>query len=122
MVTKTQTLGTGAFIKSEANGEYSRDQIVIVSGAGALLAGTVLGKITASGKYKAYDNDNVDGTQTAVAVLLSDVDATSADVNAVAVVRAAELWTDRLQWAATVAAGEKTAAYTELAAIGIVLR
>jgi hypothetical protein len=39
-----------------------------------------------SGNYTAYDNDNVDGSETAAAVLSEDVDATSADVNAVAFV------------------------------------
>jgi len=36
---------------------------------GPLEPGTVLGKITASGKYAAHDRAAVDGTETAVAVL-----------------------------------------------------
>ncbi|MGM3109726.1 head decoration protein, partial [Bacillus cereus group sp. BC307] len=90
--------------------------VTIASGSGKLFAGMVLGKITASGKYKPYDNDNADGSQTAAAILVYDVDATSADVAAVAIVRLAEVWTNRLLWASTVAGGEKAPAYVELAA------
>jgi hypothetical protein len=45
-----------------------------------LPAGTVLGKITASGKYGPYDDTATDGRQTAVGILAEDVDATSSDV------------------------------------------
>lgn len=45
-----------------------------------LSAGTVLGKITASGKYGPYDDSAADGRQTAVGILGEDVDATSSDV------------------------------------------
>lgn len=54
--------------------------VVIASGAGKLGCGTVLGQITASGKYVKVDSTNEDGSQTAKAVLAYPVDATSADV------------------------------------------
>jgi len=41
--------------------------------------GAVLGKITASGKYKLVDSAAVDGSENPVAVLLDAVDATAAD-------------------------------------------
>lgn len=44
--------------------------------------GTVLGKITASGKYIKSLSAASDGSETPVAILADDVDATSADVNA----------------------------------------
>lgn len=123
MPTKTDALGTGAFIKSEANGERSRDQITIASGAGALVPGTVLGKITASGKFGLYDNDAADGRQTAAALLYAAVDATSADAIGVGVVRDAEVFLDRLTWGAAVTTqAEKDAAVVELAAAGIITR
>lgn len=122
MVAKTDHLGAGSFIKSEANGDLSRETVTIASGNGKLFAGTVLGKITASGKYKPYDNDATDGTQTAAAILVYDVDATSADVAAVVIVRLAEVWTNRLQWAASVLTGEKAPAYVELAAANVIVR
>ena len=122
MAAKLDHLGAGAFIKSEGNGDISRETIVIVSGSGKLVAGTVLGKITVGGKYKPYDNDNADGSQTAAAILVYDVDATSADVTTVGLVRMAEVWTNRLVWASTVAVGEKAPAYTELAAANVFVR
>lgn len=42
-------------------------------------AGTVLGKITASGKYTTSLTASSDGSETPVAVLLEDVDASSGD-------------------------------------------
>ena len=122
MVAKTDHLGAGSFIKSEANGDLSRETVTIASGNGKLFAGTVLGKITASGKYKPYDNDATDGTQTAAAILVYDVDATSVDVAAVVIVRLAEVWTNRLQWATSVLTGEKAPAYVELAAANVIVR
>ena len=56
------------------------DALTIVSGAGVLTRGTVLGVITASGKATKVDSTKADGSQTAYAILSSDVDATTADV------------------------------------------
>lgn len=81
----------GEFLVSEGNGRISRDVITVASGSGVLTAGTVLGKITASGKFAAYNGAAADGSETAVAVLFETVDATSADVSALAIVRLAEV-------------------------------
>lgn len=122
MTAKTLPLGPGAFIKSEGAGDYSREALTIASGAGSLLPGTVLGKVTASGKYVPYDDGNSDGSQAAAAILIYPVDATSADVVAACIVRHAEVWKDRLQWASTVGSGEKTTAYADLLALGVIAR
>lgn len=63
-------------------GDFPRvlKDITIVSGAGVLGVGQVLGKVTASGKFKAYADGNSDGSQTAKLILAEAVDATSADV------------------------------------------
>ena len=53
----------------------------IVSGEGKLARGTILGVVTASGKYAAADATDTGGSATTPkAILLQDVDATSADV------------------------------------------
>ena len=123
MTVKTDPLGTGAFLKSEGPGHISRDTITVKSGAGVVLAGTVLGKLTADSKYVPYDNDAATGEEVADAILLADVDATSADVQAVGIVRVAEVWTDRLIWGAAVTTeGEKTAALADLAANLVIAR
>lgn len=122
-VTATLTLGTGAAIKSEASGTRSREPITLITGQGLVLANTVLGKITASGKYTRYDNDASDGSQTAAAILLADTDTTAGDAKGVGFVRDCEVWTSRLVWGAGITTeGEKTAAYADMAAAGIVLR
>ena len=87
----TEGRHAGEGLMSEDELSYSRDAIVIASGSGVLKVGTVLGKITASGKYKASPATGSDGSQVAVAVLLYEVDATSADVPVTAITREA-IW------------------------------
>lgn len=54
--------------------------IVVASGAGKLERGSVLGQITASGKYKLADSAATDGSGVGSVVLAEDVDATDNDV------------------------------------------
>lgn len=122
MATYTESQRPLEFLLSEAPGTLSRESVTIVSGAGEVVAGTVLGKITASGKYKPYDDDNGDGSDTAAAIALMTVDATSADAACAVVFRLAEVKTDALVWAGTNDAGDKTAGLADLAAKYIVAR
>lgn len=62
-------------------------EIIVASGAGVLYPGTVLGKITASGKYVLHDAGLSNGAEVAAAILFDKVDATSADKKGVATVR-----------------------------------
>lgn len=55
------------------------EKATIVSGAGSLARGTVLGKITTGGKLKKVDSTNEDGSEEIYAILAEAVDATSAD-------------------------------------------
>lgn len=121
-ITKDEGLYAGEFLISEGVSEISRDPVVIASGEGVLEAGAVLGKITASGKFGAYDNAATDGTQTAVGVLYSKVDATSADVKSVAIARLAEVKTDLLSYLSTQATADKTAALADLKLAFIIAR
>ena len=114
-------------LKSEGEGEISRDTIVIASGAGKIKANTVLGKITATGatkgQYKPYDPTANDGTQTACAYLPTAVDATSGTVSVMAITRLAELVKNSLQWGANVTTqAHKDAAYTSLLTTFLVAR
>lgn len=115
MATFTEALRTGEFIISEASGTRSREEVTVVSGEGALPAGQVLGVVTASGKYAAYDNAASDGTQTAAAVLYAAVDATDADVPAVVIARDAEVAEAHLT-------GIDANGITDLAAVGVIVR
>ena len=60
-------------------GQDSLFSITVADGADVLLSGTVMGKITASGKYTAYDDGNSDGTEDAAGILLNRVDPTNGD-------------------------------------------
>lgn len=112
----------GEFLISEGNGAISRDSIVVASGAGALEAGSVLGKVTASGKYVAYDSAATNGSEVAAAVLFSKVDATSADADGVAITRSAEVKNDLLVYDAGQNTAAKTAAVADFKAVGIIAR
>lgn len=119
MTTLTEGNHTAEFILSEANGDRSREVVTIASG-NDLGAGHVLGKITASGKYADYDADAADGTETAAAVLYADCDASTADAEAVVIMRDAEVSAAKLVW--TDKANDETAGTADLAAVGIVAR
>ena len=124
MTIMTETVHATEFLRSEGCGTISRDVVTIVSGAGVVLAGTVLGKITASGKYTPSPDTGADGSQVAKAVLYRTVDATSADVTgAVIVSRHAEVSAGDLTYHSSVSDATKRAAKaTQLAAVSIVVR
>lgn len=121
MATYTEPQRPAEVLTSEAPGTLSREIVTVVAGSGTLAAGTVLGKITASGKYTPYDDDNVDGSETAAAITLEAVDAT-ADVTVATVFRLAEVKSTALQWAATNDATDKTNGLADLAAKFIIAR
>lgn len=122
MNVKTELLPhDGGFIVSEL-GTYSREEITVVSGQN-LQAGAVLGKITASSKYAAYDNGASDGTEAAAAVLFGDIDATDGDEQGAALLRGpAELHDGRLVFDSGQSGGDEAAARVDLLALDFILR
>jgi hypothetical protein len=123
MTTLTEGKHAGGFLIWEVLRDYTRETVTLASGAGKLDPGTVLGKITASGKYAAHDPAAVDGTETAVAVLWGKADATGGDVPAVALVRGpAVVNRHDLVFVGTPSEGEITAAHAALLAVGILVR
>tara|TARA_R110002072_G_scaffold298960_1_gene473706 strand:+ start:20895 stop:21266 length:372 start_codon:yes stop_codon:yes gene_type:complete len=108
------------FLYSEAAGSRSRDNVTVVTGQN-LTAGTVVGIVTASSKYAAYDNAAGDGTEVAAGILAYDTDATAADVAAVIIGRDAEVNADELNWGAQ-AQPAIDAGVADLAALGIIVR
>lgn len=122
MTTLTETaVYDGEFVRSEANGTRSREPVTIVSGQN-LSAGTVVGKITASGKYAAYDNTANTGIEVAAGVLYADVDATAADKSGFIIDCDAEVIGSKLVWHANNDAAAKTAGKADLKALGIKVR
>ena len=82
----TQPATMGDVLKYDVNPNYTRETVTLLTGT-AYPVGSVLGRITASGKYKLATSGGSDGAQTAAAVLLFAVDATLADAIGIVVVR-----------------------------------
>ena len=123
MTVLVETRHPAEFILSEATGQRSRDTITIASGAGIIAAGTVLGKVTATGKYVASAVGASDGSEVPAAINIYGADASTAGANVSAIVRDAEVnghclvyHADRDQPA------EKAAALDALKSLGIIVR
>lgn len=111
----TEARRTGEFLLSEATGTRSREEVTIAAAAAALVAGTVVGKITASGKYVAYSNGASDGSETAAGILYAAVADSAADQKAVIIARDAEV-------AETHLTGSDANGKADLLALGIIVR
>jgi len=106
---------TGEFLLSEGEGAISRDVMTLKKRAALYEAGTILGVETTSGLCKAFDANATDGTETAVAILYDNVDASGANTNAVVIARLAEVDAQTL-------VGDASAAKDHLAQHHIIVR
>lgn len=116
----------GDLLKYELNGNYTRETVTLKSGTNYAL-GSVLGKITASGKYRLAPVAEVagdEGAEVARAVLLEAVDATDADAVGLIAARGPLIVSEAaLVFDETVDdATEEAAKKAELAAAGIIVR
>lgn len=75
--------GTASAADGLLLGKYRSRKATVKSGAGVLTRGTVLGRVTATGKFLKSLSAASDGSEVPDAILLEDVDATSADKEAV---------------------------------------
>ena len=119
----TEGTHAGGFLVWEVLRDYTRETITVASGAGKLAAGTVLGKITTGGKFTALAPAATNGSQIAAGILWDGVDAVSADVPGVVLLRGPAIVNRHeilLPEGATEA--QITAATAALAALGILLR
>jgi hypothetical protein len=118
-----QPASMGDVLKYELKPNFTRETITLLAGT-AYPVGAVLGRITASGKYKLASSGGTDGAQTAAAVLLYAADATSADAAGLVIVRGPAIVSKAaLVFDATVDDAAKTATkHGQLAALGIIPR
>lgn len=116
-----ESRGRAFHVVSEATGNRSREKVTILTGE-VLPVGTVLGQITASEKYVAWNEDAADGSENAAAILYDAVDATDEDREATVHIRDCEMLEAELVFSETADAGELDAAKAQLAALGIILR
>lgn len=126
MAVKTEKLNVSDVVLYEAPQKYSRDVETIASGEGVLAVGMVLGRVTASGKLVAAPPASAvgkEGAETAMAVLLEEIDATAADAEAVVMTRQGVVNRANLSFEAGVdTAAERDAKVAELKAAGILAR
>lgn len=123
MTVLSQPPTMGDVLKYEVNPNYTRETITLLAGM-PYPVGSVLGRITASGKYKLATSGGSDGAQTASAVLLYAVDATLADATGIVVARGPAIVSRAaLAYDATVDDGAKIITKIgQLAAAGILAR
>lgn len=112
----------GHYIVSESNGYRSREQGFLASGSGVVAAGSVVGKVTATGQFKLYDPTANDGTETAVAINYEGKDATAEAQRVTFTIRDTEIHSAVLTWADGITEEQKTTAMQALSERGIVGR
>jgi len=119
-IAQPQTLGD--LLKYEAPNLYSRETDTVVAGQ-KLALGTVVGRDTTSTKLKAFDPDATDGSEIAIGVLASDVDATLIDRDdALVIARHAIVARGALVWPTGITTAQKAAAIAQLTFLGVLVR
>jgi hypothetical protein len=103
------------FVVSEASNQRSRDNVTVTVSGTDIKSGTVMGKITASGKYVPYSNAASNGSEVAAGILYQHIEATTGDVKAV--IFNADCEVNRKELTGLDAAGE-----ADLRALGIKVR
>jgi len=123
MAPLTQAPSEGDLLKFDLDKNYTREVVTLTSGSSYAI-GSVVGKITASGKYKLATATGTDGAETAAGVLLAAVDATDGDTAGVIIKRGPAIVSKAvLAYDSSVDDATKTAVkLAELSAIGIVAR
>ena len=86
MTVLTQPATMGDVLKYEVNPNYTREIVPLLVGI-AYPAGSVLGRVTLSGKYTLSPDTGSNGAEAALGVLLYAVDATLGDAVGIILVR-----------------------------------
>jgi len=126
MTALTMSPTLGDLLKYELNASYCREAVTLKAGTNYAL-GSVLGKITASGKYRlapAAEVTGDEGAEIAAVVLIEAVDATAGDRTGLVIARGPVIVSRAaLVFDASVDDAAKTAVkHAELGAAGIVPR
>ena len=118
----SESMNLGDLLKYEAPNLYSRDRVTVVAGQNLPL-GAVVGMVTATGKVKQIDPAATDGTEVAVGVLATSVDATLIDrEDGILIARHAVVADHALTWPAGITPLDKAAAIAQLKAAGVLVR
>jgi hypothetical protein len=126
MATLTKIQSNASFIVSESNGYRSRDDVTVtVPATTTYAAGTILGKITASGKYVRHAAGATDGSENEAGVLyetLVNTTGSGVDNASVSMARDAEVNGSELTYEVGADAAQITASNLALKALGIIVR
>ena len=123
MTTLTEGKHAGGFLVWEVLRDFTRETVTLVSGAGRLAPGTVLGRITTGGKYTILTPGASNGSQNAAGILWGPVNATDADAPGVVILRGPVIVNrHEIIWPEGASEAQITTATTALAALGIILR
>jgi len=126
MATLTKIQSNASFIVSESNGYRSRDDVTVtVPASTTYAAGTILGKITASGKYVRHAAAATDGSENEAGVLyetLVNTTVSAVDSESVSFARDAEVNGSELTYEVGADAAQITASNLALKALGIIVR
>lgn len=110
------------WLKWEQESRYSREKVTIAASQ-TIVTGRVLGKITASGQYAIFDQDAVDGTETAAGIAVGEYTTGAGETcEGVAIVRDALVVEDNLVFESDIDAAEQAAAMASLKTLGIITR
>ncbi|WP_425383998.1 head decoration protein [Wolbachia endosymbiont (group B) of Eupithecia inturbata] len=120
MSTITEQNNLGDLLKYEASNLYSRDQITVAKGQNLKL-GAVVAKKTEDGFIRVLNPTATDGTQTAIGVISSDVNAKE-NAKEVIIARSAMLVDHAIVWPANITEEQKAEAIKQLEARGIIIR
>ncbi len=121
MATRMESVHTGEFLVSEGNDSISREQIELGPDL-TLLAGTVLGRNTATNVYVLLDVDATDGSQMAAGILYSNIITDATGGESVAITRFAEVDQSLLGWPEAITDSEKDTSIAEFSTLGVILR
>ena len=120
MTILTEGARTADFLVSESNGYRSRAEVVVDATGGALEAGTIMGIVTANGKYVRHDAAAVDGSETEAGILFEGIGAV--EDNRTVIVRDAEVNEAHLTYEVGADQAQIDASNAALAGLGIVVR
>ena len=126
MATLTKAPTEGDILKFDLNNNYTREVVTLLAGTNYAI-GSVVGQITASGKFTLSPAAEVlgsEGAETAAGVLIEAVDATDGDLSGVVIRRGPAIVSkDMLTFDASVdQEAEITAKLAQLTLLGIVAR
>ena len=118
----TEGLNLGDLLKYEAPNLYSRDRVTVAAGQNLVL-GTVVGSETATTKIKPIDPAATYGTEVAVGILATSVDASLTDRDdGILIARHAVVADHALTWPPGITAPDKAVAIAQLKAAGVLVR